>query len=99
MPGFGVSCAREAAGIKKTADGFTYLDAAQFHELFAADLPAEQAVFMSRSQVFNFADNFKAVITNAAWRSKPSWMLVAGDDMVCLLYTSCRSMRQRDTCR
>jgi len=35
---------------------------------------------MSRSQVFNAADNFKAVITTAAWRSKPSWMLVAGSD-------------------
>jgi len=30
--------------------------------------------------VFNFADNFKAVITTAAWRSKPSWMLVAAKD-------------------
>ena len=66
--------------IKKTADGFTYLDPAQFHEYFAADLPADQAAFMSRSQVFNFADNFKGVITTAAWRTKPSWMLVAGSD-------------------
>jgi pimeloyl-ACP methyl ester carboxylesterase len=66
--------------IKKTADGFTYLDPAQFHEYFAADVPADQADFMARSQVFNFADNFKAVITTAAWRSKPSWMLVAGSD-------------------
>src|SRR6202521_2631695 len=63
--------------IKKTADGFTYLDPAQFHEYFAADLSAEQAAFMARSQVLNAADNFKAVITTAAWRSKPSWMLVA----------------------
>jgi pimeloyl-ACP methyl ester carboxylesterase len=66
--------------IKKTADGFTYLDPEQFHEYFAADLPAEQAAFMARSQVLNFADNFKAVITTAAWRSKPSWMLVAAKD-------------------
>jgi pimeloyl-ACP methyl ester carboxylesterase len=66
--------------IKKTADGFTYLDPAQFHEYFAADLPAEQAAFMARSQVLNKADNFNAVITTPAWRSKPSWMLVAGKD-------------------
>jgi pimeloyl-ACP methyl ester carboxylesterase len=66
--------------IKKTADGFTYLDPEQFHEYFAADLPAEQAAFMARSQVLNFADNFKAVIATAAWRSKPSWMLVAAKD-------------------
>jgi pimeloyl-ACP methyl ester carboxylesterase len=66
--------------IKKTADGFTYLEPTQFHEYFAADLSAEQATFMARSQVFNFGDNFKAVITTAAWRSKPSWMLVAAAD-------------------
>jgi pimeloyl-ACP methyl ester carboxylesterase len=66
--------------IKKTADGFTYLDPAQFHEYFAADLPAEQAAFMARSQVLNAAANFGGVITTPAWRSKPSWMLVAGSD-------------------
>jgi pimeloyl-ACP methyl ester carboxylesterase len=66
--------------IKKTADGFTYLDPAEFHEYFAADLSAEQAAFMARSQVLNKAENFKAVITVPAWRSKPSWMLVAGSD-------------------
>lgn len=68
--------------IKKTTDGFTYLDPAQFHKYFAADLPAEQAVFMARSQVMNKAENFKGVITTPAWRSKPSWMLVAGGDRV-----------------
>jgi pimeloyl-ACP methyl ester carboxylesterase len=70
----------KSTAIKKTADGFTYLDPAQFHEYFAADLSAEQAAFMARSQVFNAADNFKAVITTAAWRSKPSCMLVATKD-------------------
>jgi pimeloyl-ACP methyl ester carboxylesterase len=70
----------KSGAIKKTADGFTYLDAAKFHEYFAADLSAEQAAFMARSQVLNYADNFKAVITAAAWRGKPSWMLVAGAD-------------------
>ena len=70
----------KSGAIKKTANGFTYLDPAQFHEYFAADLSAEQAAFMARSQVFNFADNFKAVITTAAWRGKPSWMLVAAAD-------------------
>ncbi len=70
----------KSGAIKKTADGFTYLDPAQFHEYFAADLSAEQAAFMARSQVLNKADDFKAVITTPAWRFKPSWMLVAGSD-------------------
>jgi pimeloyl-ACP methyl ester carboxylesterase len=70
----------KSTAIKKTADGFTFLDPAQFHEYFAADVPAAQAAFMARSQVPNFAGNFKAVVTTAAWRTKPSWMLVAGAD-------------------
>jgi pimeloyl-ACP methyl ester carboxylesterase len=70
----------KSGAIKTTPDGFTYIDRAQFHEYFAADLSAEQAAFMANSQVFNFADNFSATITTAAWRTKPSWMLVAGSD-------------------
>src|SRR6202041_823781 len=70
----------KSGAIKKTADGFTYLDPTQFHEYLAADLSAERAAFWARSRVFNAADNFKAVITTAAWRSKPSWMLVAAKD-------------------
>jgi pimeloyl-ACP methyl ester carboxylesterase len=70
----------KSGAIKKTSDGFTYIDPARFHELFAADLPGDRAAFMARSQVLNFADNFSATITTAAWRTKPSWMLVAGSD-------------------
>ena len=70
----------KSGAVKKTPDGFTYIDPAQFHEYFAADLSAEQAAFMARSQVFNLGDNFAATITTAAWRSKPSWMVVAGSD-------------------
>ena len=70
----------KSTAIKKTADGITYLAPTQFHEYFAADLSADQAAFMARSQVLNAADNFKAVITAPAWRSKPSWMLVATKD-------------------
>src|SRR6195256_490421 len=47
----------KSGAIKKTADGFTYLDPTQFQEYFAADLSVEQAAFMARSQVLNKADN------------------------------------------
>ena len=67
--------------IVKTANDYRYLDPAQFHEYFAADLPVEQAAFMARSQVLNAAANFKAVITKPRrGEPKPRWMLVAGSD-------------------
>jgi len=70
----------KSSAIKKTSDGFTYLDPLQFREYFAADLPPEQAAFMAQSQVFNYAENFNAVITTPAWKSKPSWMVVPTKD-------------------
>ena len=70
----------KSGAIRTTPDGFTYIDPERFHELFAADLPGDQAALMARSQVLNRADNFSATITAAAWRTKPSWMLVAGSD-------------------
>jgi pimeloyl-ACP methyl ester carboxylesterase len=70
----------KSSAIKKTPDGFTYIDPAQFHEFFAADVSGDQAALMARSQVLNFADNFSATITTAAWRTKPSWVLIAGAD-------------------
>jgi len=70
----------KSTALKKTADGFDYLDPAQFHEYFAADLPAEQAAFEARSQVLIADANFKAVITTPALRSKASWVLVATKD-------------------
>jgi pimeloyl-ACP methyl ester carboxylesterase len=70
----------KAGAIEKLPDGSTILDPRKFHEYFAADLPERQAQFMARSQVPIFAKNFEAVITHPAWRTKPSWMLVAGSD-------------------
>jgi pimeloyl-ACP methyl ester carboxylesterase len=51
----------KSGAIKKTADGFDYLDPARFREYFAADLPAEQAAFEARSQVMIADANFRAV--------------------------------------
>src|SRR5260370_40092725 len=48
----------KSGAIKKTADGFTYLNPAQFHEYFAADLSAQQAAFIARAQAPTFSDNF-----------------------------------------
>jgi pimeloyl-ACP methyl ester carboxylesterase len=70
----------KSTAIKSTRDGFVYLDPAEFHEYFAADLSPEQAAFEAHSQVLIAGANFKGVITAPAWRSKPSWMLVATRD-------------------
>lgn len=70
----------KTTAVKKTPDGFTYIDPSQFHEYFAADLPRETADFLAHSQVLIADANFAARITTPAWKTKPSWMLVATAD-------------------
>src|SRR5215204_3318944 len=61
-------------------DGFLFLDRDKFHASFAADIPAEQAAFQADSQVPWGVDALGGTISEPAWRSKPSWYLVATDD-------------------
>lgn len=61
-------------------DGFLHLDREKFHASFAGDLSAEQAAFMADSQVPWGVAALGGTISDAAWRSKPSWYLVAADD-------------------
>src|SRR6476661_1312386 len=74
--------AKTAGAVKKTPDGFTYLDPPEFPKLFAPDLPREQAEFESRSQVLAAAEVFSTPLTAAAWKTKPSWGIVAGNDQI-----------------
>lgn len=66
--------------IKATEDGHLYFDEASFHADFAADVPAAEAKFMAISQVTPAAQSFAVPITHAAWRTKPSWAVVASAD-------------------
>jgi len=74
--------AKTEGAIKKTDDGFTYLNPAYFYELFAPDLPREQAEFESRSQVLAAAKVFSTPLTAAAWKTKPSWVVALGDKII-----------------
>ena len=60
--------------------GFLQLDRAKFAASFAADVAAEKAEFMANSQVPWGLDALNGAVTQPAWRSKPSWYLVATDD-------------------
>jgi pimeloyl-ACP methyl ester carboxylesterase len=68
--------------VKKTDDGFLYLDPAFYHADFAADLPAGQAEFEAHSQALAAATVFTTPATQPAWRTKPSWYAVAKSDRI-----------------
>ncbi|GAA2576406.1 alpha/beta hydrolase [Dactylosporangium fulvum] len=61
-------------------DGFLFLDREKFSASFAGDLPAAQAAFLADSQVPWGVGALGGTVNEPAWRSKPSWYLVATDD-------------------
>lgn len=61
-------------------DGFLLLDKTKFAASFAADVKAETAAFMANSQVPWGVGALGGAVTEPAWKSKPSWYLVATDD-------------------
>ena len=74
--------AKTEGAIKVTPDKFTYLNPAEFPKLFAPDLPRARAEFVARSQVLAAAQVFSTQLTAAAWKTKPSWGIVAGGDQI-----------------
>jgi len=68
--------------LQKPANGFDYIDPAQFPADFAADLPKDKAEFMANAQMPTADGVFHAIIQNPAWRVKPSWYMVAKADRI-----------------
>ena len=61
-------------------DGYLFLDRAKFPASFAADVEAEKAAFMADSQVPWGVEALSGKISEPAWKTKPSWYLIATDD-------------------
>lgn len=61
-------------------DGYLFLDRAKFAESFAADVEEDLASFMGDSQVPWGVDALAGAVTEPAWKSKPSFYLVATED-------------------
>lgn len=61
-------------------DGFLLLDREKFPESFAGDLPLAQARFLADSQVPWGVEALAGAVTTPAWRTKPSWYLIASED-------------------
>ena len=68
---------KQAGAIKKTADGFTFLDPTDFQRDFAVDLPIKQAEFESRSQIPTAAKVFNSPMTAAASATSADSLLAA----------------------
>jgi pimeloyl-ACP methyl ester carboxylesterase len=70
----------KAMSIGPVGGGFLAVDPAKFHDDFAADLSADRARFMAISQVPEAASIGDTTISTPAWKTKPSFAIVATED-------------------
>jgi pimeloyl-ACP methyl ester carboxylesterase len=75
-------------------DGYLFLDRAKFAAAFAADVEPKAAAFMADSQVPWGTEALTGAVTAPAWRSKPSYYLVATQDRM-IPVPAQRSMAER----
>ena len=87
-PDAGETTAQQYAGFASTPEfviqthesGFGYLSPAKFKSGFAHDLSDAEAAFLRDSQVPINMSAFESRLTNAAWRTRPSWAVIATED-------------------
>jgi pimeloyl-ACP methyl ester carboxylesterase len=65
-----------------TPDNFVHLKPADYPSQFAPDLPRAQAEFEAHAQIPLAASEFSAQISDPAWKTKPSWYMVAKADKI-----------------
>jgi len=61
-------------------EGYLFLDKEKFAASFAGDVDPERAAFMADAQVPWGVEALAGTITKAAWKTRPSWYLVATED-------------------
>lgn len=66
--------------IETQKDGFGFVSLKKFKAGFAHDVSDKDAAFMRDSQVPINMSVFATKLTNAAWRTKPSWAVIATED-------------------
>jgi pimeloyl-ACP methyl ester carboxylesterase len=66
--------------IETTKDGFGYVSPAKFKDGFAHDVSDTEVAFMRDAQVPINMAAFGTKLENAAWRTKPSWAVIATED-------------------
>jgi len=62
------------------SNGYLLLDKSKFHASFAADVAADKAAFMADSQVPWGVQALAGAVTEPAWKTKPTWYLLATED-------------------
>jgi pimeloyl-ACP methyl ester carboxylesterase len=68
------------AAVVPDAAGYLYIDVAKYHDVFAADLPQSRTQVMAVAQKPIIGTIFGQSVPAAAWKTIPSWYIVAQQD-------------------
>ena len=68
------------AALVPDAAGFLYVDRAKFHDVICRDVPARDARVMAAAQKPVSGSVFTASVPGGAWKTIPSWYIVATED-------------------
>ena len=69
-----------ATNLRQTKDGFISLDPDKFAVDIGADLPKDTADFLARAQIPIMGAAFSTKLSAAAWRDRPSYVIIATED-------------------
>ncbi len=68
------------APILPPRSGFLFLDRSKFHDAYTADLDRKESEYLANAQVPGTARALATPVQRPAWKTKPSWYLVATQD-------------------
>ena len=68
--------------VQPSADGFLFFNPALFPQVFARDLPTAQGAFLAAAQLPPAGAAFGTPVSQAAWRSRRSWYVLATEDRI-----------------
>jgi pimeloyl-ACP methyl ester carboxylesterase len=71
-----------APPLQPSADGFLFFNPVLFPQVFAHDLPAAQGAFLAAAQLPPAGAAFDTPVSQAAWRSRRSWYVLATEDRI-----------------
>lgn len=68
--------------LQPSADGFLFFNPRLFPQVFAHDLMTRHGVFLAAAQAPPSGTAWGTPVSRAAWRSRPSWYVLATEDRV-----------------
>ena len=75
-----VAAAAAAGNVEPDSDGYVWIKQDKFQESFCQDLPDDEALVMAVTQKAPIGSTFGDMVSDPAWKAKPTWYQVSTND-------------------